>query len=66
MGLVEAVSSEIRTLKKGDLVFAPFAFSDGSCEFCGKGIQTSYVQGGFGEFQLDGLGRVCKLITKDA
>lgn len=47
MGIEEEVGSEVRTLKQGDRVLAPFAFSDGTCEFCGKGIQTSCVQGGF-------------------
>ncbi|MFB2772222.1 zinc-dependent alcohol dehydrogenase family protein [Pelatocladus sp. BLCC-F211] len=47
MGIVEEVGSDVRNLKKGDRVLAPFAFSDGSCEFCGKGLQTSCVQGGF-------------------
>ncbi len=47
MGIVEAVGKDVRSLKKGDRVLAPFAFSDGSCEFCGKGLQTSCVQGGF-------------------
>lgn len=44
-GIVEAVGSEVHTLKKGDRVLDPFAFSDGTCEFCGKDIQTSCVQG---------------------
>ncbi len=47
MGIVEEVGSEVRTMKKGDRVLAPFAFSDGSCEFCGTGLQTSCLQGGF-------------------
>lgn len=47
MGIVEEVGSEVRNLKKGDRVLAPFAFSDGTCEFCGKGLQTSCVEGGF-------------------
>lgn len=47
MGIVEEVGSEVRNIKKGDRVLAPFAFSDGSCEFCGKGLQTSCLQGGF-------------------
>ena len=47
MGIVEAVGSEVRTVKKGDRVLAPFAFSDGTCEFCAKGLQTSCVHGGF-------------------
>ncbi|MDF5725828.1 MAG: zinc-dependent alcohol dehydrogenase family protein [Rhizonema sp. PD37] len=47
MGIVEEVGSEVRNMKKGDRVLAPFAFSDGKCEFCGQGLQTSCVQGGF-------------------
>jgi threonine dehydrogenase-like Zn-dependent dehydrogenase len=54
MGIVEEVGSEVRTLKKGDRVLAPFAFSDGTCEFCGKGIQTSCRQGGFWGTTNDG------------
>lgn len=47
MGIVEEVGSEVKTMKKGDRVLAPFAFSDGTCEFCGKGLQTSCSSGGF-------------------
>jgi hypothetical protein len=47
MGIVEDVGSEVRALKKGDRVVAPFSFSDGDCEFCRKGVQTSCVHGGF-------------------
>ena len=54
MGIVQAVGSEVRTLKKGDRVLAPFAFSDGTCEFCNKGIQTSCGQGGFWGTTNDG------------
>ncbi len=46
MGIVEDVGSEVRNLKRGDRVLAPFVFSDGTCEFCGKGLQTSCVNGG--------------------
>ena len=31
----------------GDLVVMPFAFSDGNCEFCREGLNTSCVHGGF-------------------
>jgi threonine dehydrogenase-like Zn-dependent dehydrogenase len=41
-------------MKKGDRVLAPFAFSDGSCEFCGKGLQTSCKEGGFWGGENDG------------
>ncbi|MFH7028768.1 MAG: zinc-dependent alcohol dehydrogenase family protein [Heteroscytonema crispum UTEX LB 1556] len=47
MGIVEEVGTSVRNIKKGDRVLAPFAFSDGSCEFCGKGLQTSCKEGGF-------------------
>jgi len=55
VGLVEAVGPDVRTVKKGDLVVAPFAWSDGTCEFCRQGLQTSCVHGGFwGGTKLDG------------
>jgi threonine dehydrogenase-like Zn-dependent dehydrogenase len=47
VGVVEAVGADVRTVKKGDLVVMPFAWSDGSCEFCRKGLQTSCLHGGF-------------------
>ncbi|MFL6214721.1 MAG: zinc-dependent alcohol dehydrogenase family protein [Blastocatellia bacterium] len=47
IGLVEAVGANVRTLKVGDLVVMPFAYSDGSCAFCHEGLQTSCVHGGF-------------------
>src|SRR5215213_3799867 len=47
VGVVEAVGSEVRTVKRGDLVVMPFAWSDGACEFCREGLQTSCVRGGF-------------------
>jgi threonine dehydrogenase-like Zn-dependent dehydrogenase len=47
MGIVEEVGKEVKTVKKGDWVLAPFAFSDGKCEFCAKGLFTSCVHRGF-------------------
>jgi threonine dehydrogenase-like Zn-dependent dehydrogenase len=47
MGVVEDVGRAVRTLARGDRVFAPFAYSDGSCEFCEKGVQTSCLHGGY-------------------
>jgi threonine dehydrogenase-like Zn-dependent dehydrogenase len=47
IGVVEAVGRDVRIIKRGDLVVMPFAYSDGNCEFCGKGLQTSCVHGGF-------------------
>src|SRR5881227_2627471 len=47
IGVVEAVGAEVRTLKAGDVVVMPFAFSDGTCAFCHEGLQTSCIHGGF-------------------
>ena len=47
IGIVEAVGADVRTVKAGDLVVAPFAYSDGTCEFCHEGLHTSCLHGGF-------------------
>jgi threonine dehydrogenase-like Zn-dependent dehydrogenase len=55
VGVVESVGADVRTLKAGDVVVMPFAFSDGTCEFCHEGLQTSCVHGGFfGNFEVPG------------
>jgi threonine dehydrogenase-like Zn-dependent dehydrogenase len=47
IGIVEATGSSVSTVKKGDLVIMPFAFSDGSCVFCHEHLQTACLHGGF-------------------
>jgi threonine dehydrogenase-like Zn-dependent dehydrogenase len=47
VGVVEAVGADVGTIKTGDLVVMPFAFSDGTCAFCHEGLPTSCVHGGF-------------------
>src|SRR5947207_2207641 len=47
IGVLEAVGEDVRTLNAGDLVVAPFAWSDGTCVFCHEGLQTSCLHGGF-------------------
>jgi len=55
IGVVAAVGADVRTVKKGDVVVAPFAWSDGTCEFCREGLQTSCLHGGWwGGTELDG------------
>lgn len=54
MGIVEEVGADVKHVKKGDLVLAPFAISDGTCEFCQAGIQTSCTHGGFWAGITDG------------
>jgi threonine dehydrogenase-like Zn-dependent dehydrogenase len=47
IGVVEAIGAEVSTVRPGDLVVMPFAFSDGTCLFCEDGLQTECVHGGF-------------------
>ncbi|MFC6357140.1 alcohol dehydrogenase catalytic domain-containing protein [Luethyella okanaganae] len=47
IGVVEDVGVDVTTVRKGDFVIAPFAISDGTCEFCREGLQTSCEHGGF-------------------
>jgi threonine dehydrogenase-like Zn-dependent dehydrogenase len=47
IGVVEDVGSAVSTVKRGDLVVMPFAYSDGSCEFCHEGLHTACVHVGF-------------------
>src|SRR5205809_8070548 len=54
MGIVEEVGSMVSTIKRGDRVIAPFAFSDGTCEFCHKGLYTNCLHGGFWAQANDG------------
>jgi threonine dehydrogenase-like Zn-dependent dehydrogenase len=55
IGVVEAVGADVRSVKPGDVVVAPFAYSDGTCVFCHEGLQTSCLHGGFwGREGVDG------------
>jgi threonine dehydrogenase-like Zn-dependent dehydrogenase len=55
IGVVEAAGADVRTVKAGDVVVMPFAYSDGTCDFCHEGLQTSCVHGGFfGSGGVDG------------
>ena len=55
IGVVEAVGAEVRTVKAGDVVLAPFLYSDGTCVFCREGLHTSCLHGGrYGWGDVDG------------
>jgi threonine dehydrogenase-like Zn-dependent dehydrogenase len=54
IGVVEDVGAEVTTVKKGDLVIAPFAYSDGTCPHCQHGMHTACLNGGF--FPMNGDG----------
>jgi threonine dehydrogenase-like Zn-dependent dehydrogenase len=54
MGVVEAVGADVRTIRPGQRVIAPFAYSDGTCDFCARGLQTSCRTGGYWGGKGDG------------
>src|SRR3954454_15713641 len=55
IGVVEDAGSEVTTLERGDLVLAPFVWSDGTCVFCRAGLQPSCLHGGrYGDPGVDG------------
>ncbi|GGS87672.1 IMP dehydrogenase [Streptomyces tanashiensis] len=47
LGIVEAAGSDVTGFAAGDLVVAPFVWSDGTCEYCAEGLHTSCPRGGF-------------------
>jgi threonine dehydrogenase-like Zn-dependent dehydrogenase len=47
IGVVEDVGADVENIKTGDVVLMPFAYSDGTCDFCRDGLQTACVHGGF-------------------
>ena len=68
MGVVDAVGSEVSTVKPGDVVLAPFSYSDDTCEFCRKGVHTSCVNGGYwggGEGDDGGQGEAVRVPLAD-
>ena len=57
MGIVEEVGPGVRTIRKGDRVIAPFAFSDGECEFAGRACRRHVFTRDSGDRKTTG-GRV--------
>ena len=47
VGIVQEVGSEVRSLRTGDFVIAPFMYSDNTCPHCQVGIQSACSAGGF-------------------
>ncbi|NED84662.1 zinc-dependent alcohol dehydrogenase family protein [Streptomyces sp. SID11233] len=47
LGIVEEAGSGVNGFAVGDLVVAPFVWSDGTCAYCAEGLTTSCPQGGF-------------------
>ncbi|MXG29123.1 zinc-dependent alcohol dehydrogenase family protein [Streptomyces sp. YIM 132580] len=47
LGVVEEAGSGVEGFAVGDLVVAPFVWSDGTCSYCAEGLTTSCPEGGF-------------------
>jgi threonine dehydrogenase-like Zn-dependent dehydrogenase len=55
IGVVEAIGTDVRTIKTGDLVVSPFLWSDGTCILCREGLQSECLHGGrYGSDDVDG------------
>ncbi len=52
--MVEDVGEDVRTLRAGQRVIAPYTFSDGTCDACRDGLQTLCRSGGFFGGRQDG------------
>jgi threonine dehydrogenase-like Zn-dependent dehydrogenase len=46
-GIVEAIGTEVRAVRVGQFVAAPFSYADGSCAFCAAHLYTSCARAGF-------------------
>jgi hypothetical protein len=47
VGVIEEIGSAVVGLKPGDVVVAPFVWSDNTCDYCRAGLHTSCRNGGF-------------------
>jgi threonine dehydrogenase-like Zn-dependent dehydrogenase len=55
IGVVEQIGADVRGVKKGDLVVAPFTYCDGTCATCRAGWPSNCMNGGsFGNHGIDG------------
>ena len=55
IGVAEQVGKEVRGIAEGDLVVAPFTYSDGTCAHCRGGVTSQCMRGGsFGNHGIDG------------
>ncbi|MDI3342003.1 MAG: alcohol dehydrogenase catalytic domain-containing protein [Sphaerobacter sp.] len=53
IAVVDAVGTDVRTVQVGDVVVAPFLYSDGTCVFCREGLHPSCLHGG--RYGFDGV-----------
>jgi threonine dehydrogenase-like Zn-dependent dehydrogenase len=66
LGVVEDTGSDVSSIKPGDLVVAPFLWSDNTCDFCQEGLQTSCRHGGgWGDETGGGQGEAVRVPQAD-
>ncbi|QYA98297.1 alcohol dehydrogenase catalytic domain-containing protein [Streptomyces anulatus] len=53
LGIVEDTGADVTGLTAGDLVVAPFTYSDNTCDYCAKGLHISCRNGG--RYGFDGV-----------
>ncbi|ANJ05836.1 IMP dehydrogenase [Streptomyces parvulus] len=53
LGVVEETGADVTGLSAGDLVVAPFTYSDNSCDYCAEGLHISCRNGG--RYGVDGV-----------
>ena len=53
LGVVEETGADVTALNSGDLVVAPFTYSDNTCDYCAKGLHISCRNGG--RYGFDGV-----------
>ncbi len=53
LGVIEETGADVTGLKAGDLVVAPFTYSDNTCDYCAKGLHISCRNGG--RYGFDGV-----------
>ncbi len=61
VGIVQEVGRDVRSVRAGEAAIAPFAWSDGTSEYCPAGLQTSCLHGDF--FGSDGHGGQAEFVS---
>jgi len=65
VGIVEEVGKSVRGVSKGDAVIAPFAWSDNTCEYCRKGLQTLCEHGDYFGGEIGGQAEFVRVPLAD-
>jgi hypothetical protein len=65
IGVVEDTGRDVSSVKRGDVVIVPFVWSDGTCDFCQAGLQTSCRHGGYWGNPDAGQGEAARIPQAD-